>query len=159
MTTATATVWDDLVGQRPTIEVLKHAASGIGMTHAWLITGPPGSGRSNVARAFATALQCERRTGCGECEACRLGMSGSQLQTDICNDITCTDGYNPYEPVDCVVSEWTEYSPCTALCSGGLTSRTRTVLSPAELPIGVVTACIGAPFFVLVLRTSREAAA
>ena len=35
----------------------------------------------------------------------------------------------------------------------------RTVLSPAELPIGVVTACIGAPFFVLVLRTSREAAA
>ena len=77
MTTATATVWDDLVGQRPTIEVLKHAASGIGMTHAWLITGPPGSGRSNVASAFAAALQCERRTGCGECEACRLGMSGS----------------------------------------------------------------------------------
>lgn len=35
----------------------------------------------------------------------------------------------------------------------------RTVLSPAELPIGVVTACVGAPFFVLVLRTSREAAA
>jgi iron complex transport system permease protein len=35
----------------------------------------------------------------------------------------------------------------------------RTVLSPAELPIGVVTACIGAPFFVLVLRTSREASA
>ncbi|HEX6601080.1 MAG TPA: iron ABC transporter permease [Solirubrobacterales bacterium] len=35
----------------------------------------------------------------------------------------------------------------------------RTLLSPAELPIGVVTACIGAPFFVLVLRTSREAAA
>jgi iron complex transport system permease protein len=34
----------------------------------------------------------------------------------------------------------------------------RTALAPAELPIGVVTACIGAPFFVLVLRTSREAA-
>ncbi len=77
MTTATASVWDDLVGQRPTIEVLRHAAAGVGMTHAWLITGPPGSGRSNVARAFAAALQCERRTGCGECEACRLGMSGS----------------------------------------------------------------------------------
>ena len=77
MTTTTTTVWDDLVGQRPTIEVLRHAAAGHGMTHAWLITGPPGSGRSNVARAFAAALQCERRTGCGECEACRLGMSGS----------------------------------------------------------------------------------
>ena len=30
MTTATASVWDDLVGQRPTIEVLKHAAAGVG---------------------------------------------------------------------------------------------------------------------------------
>jgi iron complex transport system permease protein len=35
----------------------------------------------------------------------------------------------------------------------------RTVLSPSELPIGVVTACVGAPFFVIVLRTSRSAAA
>ena len=77
MTTTTHTVWDDLVGQRPTIEVLRQAAAGQGMTHAWLITGPPGSGRSNVARAFATALQCETRTGCGACEACRLGTSGS----------------------------------------------------------------------------------
>jgi DNA polymerase III subunit delta' len=74
---ATRTVWSDLVGQRPTIEVLQHAAAGVGMTHAWLFTGPPGSGRSNVARAFATALQCERRTGCGECEACRLGINGT----------------------------------------------------------------------------------
>ena len=78
MTTATHTVWDDLVGQRSTIEVLQQAAAGQGMTHAWLITGPPGSGRSNVARAFAAALQCERRTGLGEFDACRIGMSGSQ---------------------------------------------------------------------------------
>ena len=35
----------------------------------------------------------------------------------------------------------------------------RTALSPAELPIGVVTACVGAPFFAVVLRTSREAGA
>ncbi|RYB93744.1 DNA polymerase III subunit delta' [Nocardioides oleivorans] len=77
MTTTTTSVWDDLVGQRPTIELLKEAAAGHGMTHAWLVTGPPGSGRSNVARAFATALQCETQSGCGHCEACRLGMKGS----------------------------------------------------------------------------------
>jgi iron complex transport system permease protein len=35
----------------------------------------------------------------------------------------------------------------------------RTALSPAELPIGVVTACVGAPFFIVVLRTSRAASA
>lgn len=73
----TRPVWDDLVGQRPLVEVLRHAAAGDGMTHAWLFTGPPGSGRSNVARAFAAALQCEDRTGCGHCEACRLVTRGS----------------------------------------------------------------------------------
>ena len=71
------TVWDDLVGQQPVLDTLRRAAAGEGMTHAWLFTGPPGSGRSNVARAFAAALQCESRTGCGHCEACRLGISGS----------------------------------------------------------------------------------
>lgn len=70
-------VWDDLVGQRAVLDTLRQAAAGEGMTHAWLFTGPPGSGRSNVARAFAAALQCETRTGCGECEACRLGINGS----------------------------------------------------------------------------------
>ena len=36
------------------------------MTHAWLFTGPPGSGRSVAARAFAAALQCAHG-GCGDC--------------------------------------------------------------------------------------------
>lgn len=71
------TVWDDLVGQQSVIERLQRALSGHGMTHAWLFTGPPGSGRSNVAKAFAAALQCEAGTGCGECEQCRLAITGS----------------------------------------------------------------------------------
>jgi DNA polymerase-3 subunit delta' len=53
-------VWDELTGQADAIEVFTAAAaaddSGQAMTHAWLITGPPGSGRSNLAYAFATAL-------------------------------------------------------------------------------------------------------
>lgn len=32
----------------------------------------------------------------------------------------------------------------------------RTILAPAELPIGVITACVGGPFFAVVLRTSRR---
>ena len=62
-TTTSPTVWDGLVGQRRTIEALRTAAAGHGMTHAWLFTGPPGSGRSNAAIAFAAALQCEERAG------------------------------------------------------------------------------------------------
>jgi DNA polymerase-3 subunit delta' len=52
-------VWDELTGQSDAIEVFTAAAasaSGSAMTHAWLITGPPGSGRSNLAYAFAAAL-------------------------------------------------------------------------------------------------------
>ena len=53
------------------------------MTHAWLFTGPPGSGRSNAALAFAAALQCERGTGCGECHACRTALAGSHPDVSI----------------------------------------------------------------------------
>lgn len=52
-------VWEDVVGQDDVVARLRAAASNDAlMTHAWLITGPPGSGRSVAARAFAAALQC-----------------------------------------------------------------------------------------------------
>lgn len=72
------TVWDELVGQQRVVETLQRAVAGDrhAMTHAWLVTGPPGSGRSNAARAFAAALQCERG-GCGACTACRTALSGA----------------------------------------------------------------------------------
>ena len=71
-------VWSDLVGQERAVEVLRRAVMGEknSMTHAWLLTGPPGSGRSNAARAFAAALQCEQG-GCGVCNACRTSLSGA----------------------------------------------------------------------------------
>ncbi|MCW2558905.1 MAG: polymerase delta subunit [Mycobacterium sp.] len=49
------------------------------MTHAWLITGPPGSGRSIAALCFAAALQCtsDGVPGCGECRACTTTMAGT----------------------------------------------------------------------------------
>ncbi len=70
-------VWAGLVGQRHAIETLRRAVSGHGMTHAWLFTGPPGSGRSNAAIAFAAALQCEQGIGCGECHACVAALAGT----------------------------------------------------------------------------------
>ncbi|WP_431234023.1 DNA polymerase III subunit delta' [Mycolicibacterium psychrotolerans] len=57
-----------------------HDVAAIGtMTHAWLITGPPGSGRSVAAQCFAAALQCtaEGTPGCGECRACTTTMAGT----------------------------------------------------------------------------------
>ncbi len=46
------------------------------MTHAWLFTGPPGSGRSNAAQAFAAALQCVEG-GCGHCHSCVTARAGT----------------------------------------------------------------------------------
>ncbi|KRA29812.1 MULTISPECIES: DNA polymerase III subunit delta' [unclassified Nocardioides] len=81
------TVWDTLVGQGPTITALRQAAAGQGMTHAWLFTGPPGSGRSNAAIAFAAALQCPQ-AGLGpdcpdQCHACHTVLNGSHADVSV----------------------------------------------------------------------------
>lgn len=71
----------ELVGQDPVIEELRTAAAAETPSHAWLLTGPPGSGRSNAARAFAAALNCESEDawsrGCGSCRSCQLVAAGS----------------------------------------------------------------------------------
>jgi DNA polymerase-3 subunit delta' len=99
----TASVWDELIGQPHVVETLSTAVNGAGvvlagggrsaepaanratqgspdviaaMTHAWLFTGPPGSGRSNAARAFAAALLCDDG-GCGGCKPCRTALAGT----------------------------------------------------------------------------------
>lgn len=85
-------VWEDVVGQPEAVSAMSRVvrAAGTqlgdllpeepggwtGMTHAWLLTGPPGSGRSTAARAFAAALQCPQ-AGCGRCHACRTALSGA----------------------------------------------------------------------------------
>lgn len=82
-------VWAELVGQEPAAEVLRSAALAAAelddeqpaaagaMTHAWLLTGPPGSGRSVAARTFAAALECSTGAGCGECTGCRTALAGT----------------------------------------------------------------------------------
>ena len=79
---ASAAVWSGLVGQAPLVATLERAVSGMDMNHAWLFTGPPGSGRSNAAVAFAAALQCEQG-GCGECHACRTTLAGSHADVSV----------------------------------------------------------------------------
>ncbi|WP_280418537.1 DNA polymerase III subunit delta' [Nocardia carnea] len=79
-------VFDRLVGQETVAAELTAAAvaarSGAAdsaMTHSWLFTGPPGSGRSVAALCFAAALQCTDpdRPGCGHCHACTTTMAGT----------------------------------------------------------------------------------
>ena len=87
-------VFDELVGQEHLISVLQGAltasrngeespeTSTHGMTHAWIFTGPPGSGRSSAAIAFAAALVCPSG-GCGTCNECRSVYSGGHPDVEI----------------------------------------------------------------------------
>jgi DNA polymerase-3 subunit delta' len=84
-----ASVYDDLVGQDHITTILKGAveASRTGeesqeMTHAWVFTGPPGSGRSSAAVAFAQALVCANK-GCGTCNECLSAKNGSHPDVEI----------------------------------------------------------------------------
>ncbi|MGA4850353.1 DNA polymerase III subunit delta' [Streptomyces sp. G5(2025)] len=100
-------VWDDLVGQERVSEQLSAAARDADalvtavaadmpvpdsskMTHAWLFTGPPGSGRSTAARAFAGALQCTSPDralggvpGCGFCDGCHTSLIGTHADVEV----------------------------------------------------------------------------
>lgn len=112
-------VWDDVVGQERVTQELAAAArdadalvsadQALGaalpgepaagpaepggasrMTHAWLFTGPPGSGRSTAARAFAAALQCvspdralDGAPGCGFCDGCHTTLVGTHADVEI----------------------------------------------------------------------------
>ena len=66
-------VWQELLGQPEAIDQLRRVVEdkNSGFQHSWLFTGPAGSGRSTLARAFAAALQCEKN-GCGDCTSCKL---------------------------------------------------------------------------------------
>lgn len=85
-----SSVFEDLIDQEAVIATLKDAVAASkdltnntqGMTHSWLFTGPPGSGRSNAAVAFAAALLCEKG-GCGVCVNCQTVKDGSHADIEL----------------------------------------------------------------------------
>lgn len=87
---STVSVFDNLIDQEHVISILREAVSAASdstnqtqeMTHAWLFTGPPGSGRSNAALAFAAALVC-KTGGCNECTDCKTAITGSHADVEL----------------------------------------------------------------------------
>ncbi len=88
-------VYAELVGQEHVIEILQNAVlatrtedgqatpeTNNQMTHAWVFTGPPGSGRSNAAIAFAQGLICPNNS-CGTCNECKSAANGAHPDVEI----------------------------------------------------------------------------
>jgi DNA polymerase-3 subunit delta' len=81
-------VFSSLIGQDHIVEQLNHAVqvaksgeSSQAMTHSWLFVGPPGSGRSNAAIAFAASLVC-KESGCGRCVDCMTVLSSTHVDVE-----------------------------------------------------------------------------
>ena len=82
------TVFSSLIGQNHIVEQLNHAVqvakngeTSQAMTHSWLFVGPPGSGRSNAAIAFAAALVC-KQSSCGKCTDCTTVLSSTHADVE-----------------------------------------------------------------------------
>jgi DNA polymerase-3 subunit delta' len=81
-------VFSSLIGQDHIVEQLNHAVqvaksgeSSQAMTHSWLFVGPPGSGRSNAAIAFAASLVC-KENGCGRCVDCTTVLASTHVDVE-----------------------------------------------------------------------------
>ncbi len=83
-------VFERLIDQEHVISILSEAVTAARdvdnvsqeMTHAWLFTGPPGSGRSNAALAFAAALVC-KTGGCNDCTDCKTTVKGVHADVEL----------------------------------------------------------------------------
>jgi DNA polymerase-3 subunit delta' len=81
-------VFDSLIGQGHIVDQLSNAVKvakgeeeSQAMTQSWLFVGPPGSGRSSAAVAFAASLVC-KENGCGECVDCRTVLSYTHVDVE-----------------------------------------------------------------------------
>ena len=83
-------VFGSLIDQTEVISILKDAVEASrmvdnktqSMTNTWLFTGPPGSGRSNAAIAFAAALVC-KDGGCSKCNDCMSTIIGTHADVEL----------------------------------------------------------------------------
>ena len=80
--------FDDMVGQSAVTHTLKNAISNHKTSHAYLFTGPRGTGKTSAAKVFAKAINCPNQTNgepCNECEICKgitNGTIGDVIEID-----------------------------------------------------------------------------
>ena len=71
--------FEEVAGQQHIVKTLKNALASGKIAHAYLFAGPRGTGKTTMAKLFATALHCEHGIGCqcNECQNCKAIIDGS----------------------------------------------------------------------------------
>ena len=75
-------IFEDVVGQRHITETLQKAIETDKVAHAYLFSGPRGTGKTSTAKIFARAMNCRRGPTahpCNECDVCRHIAAGESL--------------------------------------------------------------------------------
>ena len=65
--------FSEVVGQEHVVKTLTNSILGNNISHAYLFSGPRGSGKTTLARLFAKSVNCENRAGaepCNKCSSC-----------------------------------------------------------------------------------------
>jgi DNA polymerase III subunit gamma/tau len=71
--------FDQVAGQPQVVKILKNALKLNRIAHAYLFSGPRGTGKTSVARILARAINCEKSDPCNSCDICNEFLSGQTL--------------------------------------------------------------------------------
>ena len=74
---------DDVVRQEHVVTILKHQIETGKIGHAYLFCGPRGTGKTSIAKIFASAINCEtpvNGSACGKCPTCRALAEKGNLE-------------------------------------------------------------------------------
>lgn len=74
--------FDEVVGQKYTISMLKNAIINEKLAHAYIFTGPRGTGKTSTAKIFAKTINCESLINglpCGKCNSCQNNLNNADI--------------------------------------------------------------------------------